>query len=502
MVSGVDLSKKPHNSKGYYNLRPISIGSNDNVDTIYLSRVYGKSYILSVGLLLCGLLFVRPLCDSYLMPRHIIWCITAILLCWKGVSKPTLPMVVYLTCAIMSGLVAVNTAEWMYSVSRLLLVLAFICAVEVDIKIIARTMMVLGIIFSLVFWIEYLMNGNLQQSWLMGQRNYLAASHLLVIPFCFLGQWKRLGLCLAIVLTVDIFISGSKGSVLALLIGMSLINKRVFVICLIASIVLCVVRFSTIPFSVTGRLVQWQATLGVIIDNPLGIGAGNFIVQFPNYARGMNYCGAFDSVGFRFPHNDYLWICAEVGIVGIIAWLGVIISAMKSATKPLLIGMVGYIAVSMFTSLHERAFPSMVFAVMIALSLPHTKSVNGKYIIICLLGILVIFGFRLKSDYYFKKLASTQNVDYAIKAESPFSTLSYCGIPYRSWIYIDTKKFDDATKAYTLNPYNIQTLNMMGSALEREGLQDEAKWCYLEALDICPDYEDAQTNLKRLKDGN
>jgi Flp pilus assembly protein TadD len=64
---------------------------------------------------------------------------------------------------------------------------------------------------------------------------------------------------------------------------------------------------------------------------------------------------------------------------------------------------------------------------------------------------------------------------------------------------METGDYNDALVAYTYNPYNIQTLNVMGASHESVGRIDRAEWCYREALDIAPDYKDARTNLERLK---
>jgi hypothetical protein len=259
----------------------------------------------------------------------------------------------------------------------------------------------------------------------------------------------------------------------------------------------------TIPDSIMLRIVQWKPTVVMIMANPFGVGAGNFVVQFPNYARGMIYPDAFHTTAFRFPHNDYLWICSEIGVLGLSAWLWMIVSSIKSASKPIMIGIVGYLVISMFTSLNERVFTSIVFAVMIGVSMPRTITLrHTKCIALVLLFVLVVFGFRLNADYHFNQAKMHREPERIVKAESWFSTLSYTGAPYKTGIYTETHDYKDALKAYTLNPYNIQTLNMMGIAHERIGRPDRAKWCYVEALDICSDYKDAQINLQRLNYGN
>jgi putative inorganic carbon (HCO3(-)) transporter len=68
-------------------------------------------------------------------------------------------------------------------------------------------------------------------------------------------------------------------------------------------------------FSLIKRLDYWQGTLQIIKSSPLiGVGLGNF-----------------DLVQSRYAHNSYLQIWAEMGILGIISILWLIIAVFKSA---------------------------------------------------------------------------------------------------------------------------------------------------------------------------
>jgi O-antigen ligase len=70
-------------------------------------------------------------------------------------------------------------------------------------------------------------------------------------------------------------------------------------------------------FSSTMRLGYWKDTLGVIKSSPLtGVGLGNFNLPQSRYA-----------------HNSYLQIWAEMGLLGIFAFLWLILFVFKSAHK-------------------------------------------------------------------------------------------------------------------------------------------------------------------------
>jgi tetratricopeptide (TPR) repeat protein len=69
------------------------------------------------------------------------------------------------------------------------------------------------------------------------------------------------------------------------------------------------------------RLALWKHTISMIADHPVsGVGAGNWQFAYPAYDKGdVVWKGATP----RRPHNDYLWIAAELGIPGLVltVWL-------------------------------------------------------------------------------------------------------------------------------------------------------------------------------------
>ncbi len=66
--------------------------------------------------------------------------------------------------------------------------------------------------------------------------------------------------------------------------------------------------------SVQMRLEVWKSTLGLIGDHPLGVGSGNFGDAFIPYQLGVGLISG-ELVLFRTPHNEYLRVLAEEGMV-------------------------------------------------------------------------------------------------------------------------------------------------------------------------------------------
>ena len=84
------------------------------------------------------------------------------------------------------------------------------------------------------------------------------------------------------------------------------------------SLIFCIgVFFPSSPrksASIQDRLTLWRGTVEMISDHPiLGVGPAAWFREYPRYQP--------DAVYFQNPHNDYLWIAAEYGLVGLSAWL-------------------------------------------------------------------------------------------------------------------------------------------------------------------------------------
>ena len=79
-----------------------------------------------------------------------------------------------------------------------------------------------------------------------------------------------------------------------------------------------------------GRLEIWQASLSYAVRNPLGSGYGNFITSISDIPAGVSYEEASSQKDLKFnlpekfvtAHSSYLHILVELGIIGLIFFLG------------------------------------------------------------------------------------------------------------------------------------------------------------------------------------
>jgi len=89
-----------------------------------------------------------------------------------------------------------------------------------------------------------------------------------------------------------------------------------------------------VRFSDGGRLMIWKETIRMFIDHfPYGVGAGNFPIHLQFYREAGRLDFSKVDSGWNEPHNDYLWILTEKGVLGLGTYLLVLILAFSSAIR-------------------------------------------------------------------------------------------------------------------------------------------------------------------------
>ena len=271
----------------------------------------------------------------------------------------------------------------------------------------------------------------------------------------------------------------------------------------------------------------------------LGVGLGNWQIQFPKY--GLNnfkeYAISNGESTLQRPHNDFIWILCETGILGLIAYLslfGILFyqfyKLIKKSTNTkekwkfyfILSALIGYLVIAFFDFPYERIEHQVLVMLLFALtSSAYFKSVakpNKKNLwAIFALLLPVAFSF-LVSFYRFngeqhtaKMYLARANKNWsetlyeAKKANSYFYPLDNSSMPL-SWYegigHFNENRVEESEecfeKAYQLTPYNIQVITNLASTYQLTGKVDEAIVLYTDALKISNNFDEAKLNLAAL----
>lgn len=319
--------------------------------------------------ILLTLIFLRPFISSLAFPEtNVAYCLIlfSLLAIWvltKGLKiKRLLPLKISLSlfclAVAVSLLVAKNitaSANELYKyVSAILLFIIASSFNEKEKINTIKTIVVAGLVISLLAIYQYCLGfhnitGYLTRqkisdpfTWdIIGRRrvflpfvtpNTLAGYLVMVMPLALTIKkkiWFLFPMAVALILTKSL------GGFFSLLIALSLyfylkggIDRKkiaVFTATVIIAAILFFIRSNTATvhthplFSSLMRWHYWKETLLLIRQSPvLGVGLGNFNLYFSRYA-----------------HNSYLQIWAEMGILGLFGFLGIVFASLAECVKKL-----------------------------------------------------------------------------------------------------------------------------------------------------------------------
>ena len=133
------------------------------------------------------------------------------------------------------------------------------------------------------------------------------------------------------------------------------------------------------------RFLLWEKSIQMARENPLiGAGIGQWKILLPSYGKIDKYedhSGELTEIQFVRPHNDFIWVLAENGLAGVMAYLGffvvLIIYALRSVWQSpdsdraffalmMFFGIMGYMIIAFFSFPKERIFHSVFLMLMAA----------------------------------------------------------------------------------------------------------------------------------------
>lgn len=249
--------------------------------------------------------------------------------------------------------------------------------------------------------------------------------------------------------------------------------------------------------SVAMRTLIWGKTFEMIKEHPLiGYGPGQWQIVIPKY--GVDEFGEKlreGSLTFQRPHNDYLWIVSEVGIIGLLGYLaffiGIIIvgfvNIKRTNNKSTLVfntlavsALIGWMFVSMLDFPHERIEHNLVLLAICAIVLAdnhreseteETGSCVTTISLAAFCATIAIVGFIQTLQFYNGE--KTNRIILQLYYNKDWQKLVYM-----------TRKADQWP--YTVNNYTAPTLFYKGIALEMTGNENAAIVEYKKALKVAP----------------
>lgn len=142
-----------------------------------------------------------------------------------------------------------------------------------------------------------------------------------------------------------------------------------------------------------GRMGMWRVSLEMFADNAnwlSGLGLNNWYINYPWYAGG--HLINVKTAPFR-PHNDFIWILTETGIIGFGIYLWLLVTAgilvfkilqktgdkrIITATLVFLTGLLAITGHSLFSFPRERITISMLFWILLAFITVLYRHVQGS----------------------------------------------------------------------------------------------------------------------------
>ena len=265
-----------------------------------------------------------------------------------------------------------------------------------------------------------------------------------------------------------------------------------------------------------GRWQMWSNTLKLIADHPiLGVGPGGWKRVYPHYDQGAMIRQNSSPVR---PHNDYLWIAAESGIIGFILYISFFAivfitlyhqSFMSShiiQTSLFAIAILAILGHSLFSFPKEHPQSAMLLYALCGIVMGwqtihkprHHKWGASLAIVFALhaLGASALCYRHILFDHeYANALIAEDHNDWQAVEMAVQKGLSYGEFRSHMWIIAgraaeNRQQYDRAEKAYAtaliLSPYSWHAHNGLGIVFKRQNHFDQALAHYLEALRYFP----------------
>ncbi len=289
------------------------------------------------------------------------------------------------------------------------------------------------------------------------------------------------------------------------------------------------------------RLFIWEKSLEIIKEEPVtGVGAGNWLLYIPKHFD-QNF-EHLEALGWRQPHNDYIWIASEKGIAALIIYLAAFAYILWCLLKVirreddsigvdnkvlalfLMSGVIAFLADSFFSFPYERIDVMVLLMVITSAAIVLYHRISGKKSfvpkkLLFLPAGLLLTAFGFIYSYHsismeremgralvaLQRQSWSQVLHHADAAKTPFRSLGPHLYPPEFLEGVVHQNQEDYSKAVISfeqarrqAPYDIRILHLLGSNYRRTEQLDQAYDCFMVLLRIYPPSPSIIEDIKRL----
>lgn len=285
--------------------------------------------------------------------------------------------------------------------------------------------------------------------------------------------------------------------------------------------------------SLNERGKLWSKSFSMVEDNMLtGVGVDRWSLELPKYGiEDLVIEANHGYLHYTRPHNDFLWIWAETGIVGLILYclffVYVLVRGLMLYKKTnsqrirgrlaiLLSGWLGILVISNFSFPIERVFHmsmiGLIAAAILSFDRKKTLGFNNYAVAFSVVASVFILWMgirRMHSEHIFREgMQLKASGQYAMaykafeKSKNSFFTRDFASTPveyYMAECLLNQGKFKEAKmaflKAEKSHPSHLHILNNLGSLYAMEKDDYKALEYFKRAMDISSCNTDISFNL-------
>ncbi len=295
--------------------------------------------------------------------------------------------------------------------------------------------------------------------------------------------------------------------------------------------------------NIFNRMAIWKGTIKMIGEYPVfGAGGGNWKILIPKYGVDREIVMP-EKRRLQRPHNDFLWVLSENGILGFVSWFAILLIGLYYLTKIIkvtenreerifyslmLFALIGYSVFSFFSFPRERVEHNTYFHFIIAIAIAkhyllfskntYQPVSKNKVLLISVPVILILLvaiytGIKkINTEIHTKKVYEIlysnghgSVINEIDLAHSWFSTIDPTSTPllwYKGVALYAAGKTDEAISNFRsslkTNPFHSGVFNGLGICYAKKGDLPKAKESLIKSTQLKPFSNEANINLGKM----